>query len=157
MSFTSVMKTHLQYVSSYTHRAYLESLSMYLYDALRPLILRESSIDILSDLCLTIHASMTADNSLHSTNTSREDKGQAGSDENDVTSALDTNEDDQANEHAKEIHGNGLAFVTSSVRLVLEDTQQRLAFRAQTFIRQEIEGFKPRDEEILLFSRGRGR
>jgi hypothetical protein len=36
---------------------------------------------------------------------------------------------------------------------VREDAQSRLVFRAQAYLAQEIAGFKPREEEILLFAR----
>ncbi|RKO83376.1 hypothetical protein BDK51DRAFT_33551, partial [Blyttiomyces helicus] len=54
---------------------------------------------------------------------------------------------------AKDEDATAVKFV---VRKILEDAQQRLVFRAQAYIRQEIEGFRPRDEELMILARGRG-
>lgn len=47
-------------------------------------------------------------------------------------------------------------LIESVVHRILEDTQQRLVFRGQAYIREEIEGFAPRDEELAILARGRG-
>ncbi|KAJ3196671.1 hypothetical protein HK101_008125 [Irineochytrium annulatum] len=39
------------------------------------------------------------------------------------------------------------------VERILQDAQERLAFRAQGFIKTEIEGFKPRDRELEVLAR----
>ncbi|TPX32254.1 hypothetical protein SmJEL517_g04569 [Synchytrium microbalum] len=142
---------------------YLESLSMHLYDALRPLILRESRIDILSDLCLAIQAAMASQTA--TLNLVKPVKSQPDELEQDGEQSEEINGDEEdengyerrmTKQQEQEAEDDGLGFVTASVRLVLEDTQSRLAFRAQTFIKQDIQGFKPREDEILLFARGRG-
>ncbi|TPX43835.1 hypothetical protein SeLEV6574_g04838 [Synchytrium endobioticum] len=143
---------------------YLESLSMHLYDALRPLILRESRIDVLSDLCLSIQAAMTiasplkplATNSTFKTDDNEDEDYESGDDKDLMDDAVDEERKQLNGCEREKGSGDGRDYITSSVRLVLEDTQQRLTFRAQSFIKQEIEGFKPRDDEILLFARGRG-
>ncbi|KAI9090258.1 Sec34-like family-domain-containing protein [Phlyctochytrium arcticum] len=44
----------------------------------------------------------------------------------------------------------------SIVNNILEDAQHRLVFRSQRYIREEIEGFTPREEELAILARGRG-
>jgi hypothetical protein len=39
---------------------------------------------------------------------------------------------------------------------IMKDVQQRIAFRTQLFIRNELNGYKLRDEELLVFARARG-
>jgi hypothetical protein len=41
------------------------------------------------------------------------------------------------------------------IEKILQDAQERLAFRAQEYIRQEIKGFKPREQEIDLLARSK--
>ncbi|KAJ3287812.1 Golgi transport complex subunit 3 [Borealophlyctis nickersoniae] len=104
---------------------YLDSLSTYLYDQLRPMILREVRIDTLAELCQTLHIYLKS---------------------TDVAMGHDDSE-------VEEDESTPVQFV---VRKILEDAQQRLVFRAEAYIKQEIEGFKPREEEISLLARGRG-
>ncbi|KND05201.1 uncharacterized protein SPPG_08883 [Spizellomyces punctatus DAOM BR117] len=110
---------------------YLDSLSAYLYDTLRPLILRESRIDVLSELCQTLHIYLgSPDVAL----------GQVETHEERETEREETKKQP----------------IESVVKFILEDAQQRLVFRSQTYIREEIEGFTPRDEELAILARGRG-
>ena len=41
------------------------------------------------------------------------------------------------------------------IEKILFDAQERLAFRAQSYIKQEIEGFRPRDKELEVLARSR--
>ena len=50
----------------------------------------------------------------------------------------------------------GLANI-AVVHHILEDSQQRLVFRVQAYLKEEILGFRIRDEEILLFLRKKER
>ncbi|KAJ3035937.1 Golgi transport complex subunit 3 [Rhizophlyctis rosea] len=103
---------------------YLESLSTSLYDALRPIILREIRIDTLSELCQTLHIYLKSP---------------------------DVPLDDEDEENRDE--SSPVMFVAQKI---LEDAQQRLVFRAQAYISGEIEGFRPREEELNVLARGRG-
>ncbi|KAI8930236.1 Sec34-like family-domain-containing protein [Entophlyctis helioformis] len=107
--------------------SYLESLATGLYDQLRPLILRELKIDTLSDMCQSLLSYLKT----------MEPQTQA---------AGDTGASAQAN----------TAPVKFIVQKILEDAQQRLVFRAEAFIQQELQKFKPREEELLVLARGRG-
>ncbi|KAJ3190367.1 Golgi transport complex subunit 3 [Gaertneriomyces sp. JEL0708] len=102
---------------------YLDSLSVHLYDTLRPLILRESRIDILSELCQTLRIYVS---------------------------------DPSVNAEASMETDGKLRAIEPVVHQILEDAQQRLVFRGQSYIREEIEGFTPREEELSILVRGRG-
>ncbi|KAI9090286.1 Sec34-like family-domain-containing protein [Phlyctochytrium arcticum] len=113
---------------------YLDSLTSRLYDTLRPLILREPRIDTLSELCQTLRIylgplKLTED-----------------------TAEVQAKED----EGFPEEENPGPPSIEAVVNNILEDAQQRLVFRSQTYIRQEIEGFTPREAELAILARGRG-
>ncbi|KAI1308451.1 Golgi transport complex subunit 3 [Mortierella claussenii] len=82
---------------------YLDTLIGYLYDYLRPRIIHENKIDILSELCVVMNIQQS-----------------------DIP--IDEN--------------SHLAF-GYLIRNMLQDTQHRLVYRAQAFIRSEIQSFKP--------------
>lgn len=82
---------------------YLDTLIGYLYDYLRPRIIHENKIDILSELCVVMNIQQS-----------------------------DIPIDENSN----------LAF-GYLIRNMLQDTQHRLVYRAQAFIRSEIQNFKP--------------
>ncbi|KAF9982545.1 Golgi transport complex subunit 3, partial [Modicella reniformis] len=82
---------------------YLDTLIVYLYDYLRPRIIHENKIDILSELCVVMNIQQS----------------EIPIDEN-----------------------SHLAF-GYLIRNMLQDTQQRLVYRAQAFIRSEIQNYKP--------------
>ncbi|KAF8981652.1 Golgi transport complex subunit 3 [Entomortierella lignicola] len=82
---------------------YLDTLIGYLYDYLRPRIIHENKIDILSELCVVMNIQQS-----------------------DIP--IDEN--------------SHLAF-GHLIRNMLQDTQHRLVYRAQAFIRSEIQGYKP--------------
>jgi hypothetical protein len=108
---------------------YLESLSMIVYDQFRPLILRETKIDDLAELCQSLIGYIAASEN--------------------VASPIE-----YATSQMK--RDDSVAAVQFLVRKTLQDAQQRLVFRAQQYIRAEIQGFKPRVEDIELLARGRG-
>ncbi|KAF9978933.1 Golgi transport complex subunit 3 [Actinomortierella ambigua] len=87
---------------------YLDSLIGYLYDYLRPRIIHENKIDILSELCAIMNMQQT----------------EIPIDENST-----------------------LAF-GYLIRNMLQDTQHRLVYRAQAFIRSEIQGFHPKPDDL---------
>ncbi|KAG0365751.1 Golgi transport complex subunit 3 [Gamsiella multidivaricata] len=82
---------------------YLDTLIGYLYDYLRPRIIHENKIDILSELCVIMNIQQS-----------------------DIP--IDEN--------------SHLAF-GYLIRNMLQDTQHRLVYRAQSFIRSEIQNYKP--------------
>ncbi|KAG0005555.1 Golgi transport complex subunit 3, partial [Entomortierella chlamydospora] len=82
---------------------YLDTLIGYLYDYLRPRIIHENKIDILSELCVVMNIQQS-----------------------DIP--IDEN--------------SHLAF-GHLIRNMLHDAQHRLVYRAQAFIRSEIQGYKP--------------
>ncbi|KAF9196073.1 Golgi transport complex subunit 3 [Haplosporangium sp. Z 11] len=82
---------------------YLDTLIGYLYDYLRPRIIHENKIDILSELCVVMNIQQS-----------------------DIP--IDEN--------------SHLAF-GYLIRNMLQDTQHRLVYRAQAFIRSEIQNYKP--------------
>ncbi|TPX56813.1 hypothetical protein PhCBS80983_g04242 [Powellomyces hirtus] len=113
---------------------YLDSLSSHLYETLRPLILRESRIDALSELCQTLHIYL---------------------DSPDIAFVPQDETDGQSDSGSEEGEARPKP-IESVVEHILEDAQQRLVFRSQTYVREEIEGFTPREEELAILARGRG-
>ncbi|KAJ3010421.1 Golgi transport complex subunit 3 [Thoreauomyces humboldtii] len=114
---------------------YLDSLSSHLYETLRPMILRESRIDTLSELCQTLHIYLNSPDIAYLPQVDTE-QGNTWSE----------NEDED--EKPKPIE--------AVVGQILQDAQQRLVFRSMTYVREEIEGFTPREEELSILARGRG-
>ncbi|KAL7751393.1 Golgi transport complex subunit 3 [Sorochytrium milnesiophthora] len=97
---------------------FLHQLSSGLYDRLRPMILQEPSIELLSDICRLI-ASLTAlSHSAHQQSASTDESG-----------AVDHNKEAQV----CFIHG---------IESIAQDAQQRLVFRATHYI-QEMRAWKP--------------
>ena len=107
---------------------YLESLATYLYDTLRPLIIRETRLDVLSEMCQSLQSYLSS-------------------------FELNDELDDEEEDDLAQINASTVTF---AVRKILEDAQQRLIFRAQAFLRQEIQNFKPREQELMVLARGRG-
>ena len=102
------------------------------------MILREVRIDILSELCRSLQLHLDAFKSLtYSSSAGGEDE---------VDDGVDID---------KKIHSipGKDASVRRVVDRVLMDAQSRLSFRAQQYIKEEIEGFKPRDRELEVFAR----
>eukprot|EP00842_Homolaphlyctis_polyrhiza_P003665 jgi/Hompol1/429/HPOL_000146-RA len=111
--------------------AFLETLAAALYNQLRPLIIRETKIDTLSELCLSLIGYQK-------------------------TLDPDVGIDGESVDDADPVGGTNMTPIKFIVQRILEDAQQRLAFRAEAFIRQEIQNFKPREEELMILARGRG-
>ncbi|KAJ2965021.1 hypothetical protein NQZ79_g51 [Umbelopsis isabellina] len=87
--------------------SYLELLTSYLYDYLRPRIIHENRIEILSELCNIFQLHIIRD-----------------------LEGADVNK------------GHTLAF-SYLVRNILQDTQSRLVFRAESYIHNDIERYNP--------------
>ncbi|KAI9321150.1 Sec34-like family-domain-containing protein [Zopfochytrium polystomum] len=115
---------------------YLDSLSSALYDHLRPMILREMRIDVLADLCRSLQVHVDAVDSLSSR------PRPVASPTDSPSSVFPTNLDGDADRYTDRV-----------VEKVLQDAQERLVFRAQQYIKEEVEGFKPRDRELEVLAR----
>jgi hypothetical protein len=105
---------------------------MNLYDQFRPLVLKETKIDELSELCQSLLAYVTTT------------EGPAS----DLTPIEQVQE--------QRTLDDATSAVKFLVRKTLEDAQQRLVFRAQQFIKADIQGWRPKMEDIELLARGRG-
>ncbi|KAH6567492.1 hypothetical protein BASA60_009022 [Batrachochytrium salamandrivorans] len=95
--------------------------------ASRPLIIREIKLDTLSDMCQSLQS---------------------------YIKTLDS-EPKQLEILVIWFHVNS-SPVRFVVGKILQDAQQRLAFRAETFIQQELQKFRPRESELRVLARGRG-
>ncbi|KAJ3339799.1 Golgi transport complex subunit 3 [Gonapodya sp. JEL0774] len=127
-------------VGSVELRTFLDSVTAPICDSLRALIIVETRIDHLSDLCLllsSIASSSPSELILGSKPATESDEG-VGEDE-------DEDEDDES----------GRGAVKEAALRMLEDAQARLTFRAQEFIRKEIEGYEPREAELEVFVKAR--
>ena len=102
---------------------------MILYNELRPLILKQVKIDDLADMCQSL---------LHYMDSSSVT----------IVSPLILK--------PHNLTDDATSAVKFLVRKTLQDAQNRLVFRVQEYIRTEIQGFKPRIEDIELLARGRG-
>jgi hypothetical protein len=120
-------------------QAHLDTLAALLYSTLRPRILHESSISVLSELCQCFQ--------LHLRSAAPAAAGVMvpGSGQLMVTAATG------AAPPGGEPEGRPRA---SWVHSLLSDAQDRLSFKAQSYIRMEIGGFQPM--ELDLLSRGHG-
>ncbi|RIB08130.1 Sec34-like family-domain-containing protein [Gigaspora rosea] len=90
----------------------LDLLCSYMYDYLRPRIIHETNIEVLSELCTILQVHINQDP-----------------------------------ETIEEKEGQGLQF-SHLIRNVLQDAQQRLVFRVQTYIRSEIQNFIPNPSDL---------
>ncbi|KAJ3389292.1 Golgi transport complex subunit 3 [Lobulomyces angularis] len=118
--------------------SFLEDLSIVLHDSFRPLILRETKIELLSEICNQLQIQKKSISSNITTNY------------NDVGQGFNPSSEEKLGEEF--IDGISLA-ANAVVGKILEDAQQRLVFRAQSYLKSDIEGFKPREEEVILFTR----
>ena len=112
-------------------RDYIELISSLLSNQLRPLILRETRLDILSDLCNSLLFHL---------------KAGEGSSEATVGESASVAPISQSTQ--------GVDAVKFIVESILFDAQSRLAYRTQEFIQSEIRQFKPREKELMVLARG---
>ncbi|KAI8137696.1 Sec34-like family-domain-containing protein [Fennellomyces sp. T-0311] len=99
--------------------SFLDLLTSYLYDHLRPRIIHENNISVLSELCSIFQMYVLRDDTL------------AGLDDTDETSR-----------HKLEFG--------HLIENVLEDSQGRLVFRAQTYIDNDIQKYQPKSEDYEI-------
>ncbi|KXS13586.1 Sec34-domain-containing protein [Gonapodya prolifera JEL478] len=115
---------------------FLDSLIAPVCDSLRSLIIHETRIDHLSELSLLL-SSIASSSSAGLLVDANADKNIDG------TEIVD--DDDEA----------GGGAVREAAIKVLEDTQARLSFRAQEYIRKEIERYEPREADLEVFLKSR--
>ncbi|CAO3589282.1 unnamed protein product [Absidia cylindrospora] len=99
---------------------YLELLTSYLHDHLRPRIIHEVSIPVLSELCNVFQMYVMQDNQQYRTG-----------DDTDTSARKDI------------IFGH-------LIQDVLEDAQSRLVFRAQTYVHNDIQRYQLKPEDLQL-------
>ncbi|KAI8811510.1 Sec34-like family-domain-containing protein [Cladochytrium replicatum] len=139
--------------------SYLDSLSGTLSEYLRPLILREQRIEVLSALCQTLyilqHSAISAAMGRMSSASGNGLISPSFLDFNGVPGMGDEGffDDEDGGGIVSDDQSSAVRYV---VKKILEDAQSRLVFRAQSFIRSEIAGFKPRQQELSVLARGRG-
>lgn len=123
---------------------YLDELSYPLYVTVRPIILQETRIDLLADVCLQLQEHITSSNLTTQQSESSRPNSPIPLQLSEPLSARSFDSLDNLEIPSKVV-----------VRRILEDAQQRLVFRAQVYLRDDIQMFKMRDEEIIsLFYRG---
>ncbi|KAF9050510.1 Sec34-like family-domain-containing protein [Panaeolus papilionaceus] len=135
---------------------YLESLCDLLYDDLRPRILHEPRLTVLCEVCTVLQALMVLDSS---TNIDHDGDSSSDNDEDDDTDTLSSSDSksadqlttdlSQAPRQGQENGKVGKRLHTSQLlKMVLQDAQTRLFFKAQSVIQSEIRHFVPREEDL---------
>ena len=125
---------------------YLETLCDLLYDDLRPRILHEPRLTVLCEVCTVLQALMVLDASADNEN---------GDDDDDEDSTEGSSDDDDHNFPAKSTSdekfngklGHRLQ-ISHLLKMVLQDAQTRLFFKAQSVIQSDIRHFVPKIEDL---------
>ena len=125
---------------------YLETLCDLLYDDLRPRILHEPRLTVLCEVCTVLQALMVLDASTDNEN---------GNDGDDDDSAEGFSSDDDhnflANSNSDEKFNGKLGHrlqISHLLKMVLQDAQTRLFFKAQSVIQSDIRHFVPKAEDL---------
>ena len=125
---------------------YLETLCDLLYDDLRPRILHEPRLTVLCEVCTVLQALMVLDASTDNEN---------GNDGDDDDSAEGSSSDDDhnflANSNSDEKFNGKLGHrlqISHLLKMVLQDAQTRLFFKAQSVIQSDIRHFVPKAEDL---------
>ena len=128
---------------------YLETLCDLLYDDLRPRILHEPRLTVLCEVCTVLQALMVLDAS-----TDNED-GDDDDDEDYTEGSSDNDDDDDHNLPSKsnsdEKFNGRLGHrlqISHLLKMVLQDAQTRLFFKAQSVIQSDIRNFVPKAEDL---------
>jgi hypothetical protein len=118
---------------------YLDLLTSHLYDYLRPRIIHENDITILSELCNVFLMYVMQDESNFGSYWWFKDEEKER-----VDCYIKTNVTNIGNGEKREVRFGHL------IQNIMEDTQGRLVFRAQMFIQNDIQNYqsKPEDFEI---------
>ncbi|EJD52335.1 cis-golgi transport vesicle tethering complex subunit [Auricularia subglabra TFB-10046 SS5] len=116
--------------------AYLENLCDYLYDDLRPRILHEPRLHVLGEVCTVLQALMVLD-----VQEADEDDREG---HQDPESALSPSR----SQHAGLGKGIGPLHISHFLRMILQDAQTRLFFKAQTLVQSEIRYYVPKGDDL---------
>ena len=117
--------------------AYLENLCDYLYDDLRPRILHEPKLHVLGEVCTVLQALMVLDDQQ-----GEEDEEDALGLSKTATNPLSPTHDPRAR------RGIGPLHISHFLRMILQDAQTRLFFKAQTLVQSEIRYFVPKGNDL---------
>ncbi|KAJ3301873.1 hypothetical protein HDU76_005617 [Blyttiomyces sp. JEL0837] len=138
------------------------------------MILRESKIDTLADLCRSLQIHLDSVDALLLSESFSRIPSQESLDEESMAMAMVDGDIQLAMEIESGVSGSAGGMRSSRavalmqqqqqamskeapvkhvVERILQDAQERLAFRAQQYIKQEIESFRPRDRELEVLAR----
>ena len=134
---------------------YLETLCDLLYDDLRPRILHEPRLTVLCEVCTVLQALMVLDASSTpstSASTTSSDAGDSDSSNDDDDSLTLPDQDLASNpSSASQRHHNRVGkrlHISHLLKMVLQDAQTRLFFKAQAVIQSEIRHYVPKAEDL---------
>ncbi|KAF8149366.1 Sec34-like family-domain-containing protein [Crassisporium funariophilum] len=131
---------------------YLETLCDLLYDDLRPRILHEPRLTVLCEVCTVLQALMVLDASSApsiASSTSEDDDDEE--DDTDSSSEETSKADDELTVNLDEKPSGKLGrrlHISHLLKMVLQDAQTRLFFKAQAVIQSEIRHFVPKAEDL---------
>ncbi|KAF9526898.1 Sec34-domain-containing protein [Crepidotus variabilis] len=118
---------------------YLETLCDLLYDDLRPRILHEPRLTVLCEVCTVLQALMVLDATSTSSAHSAASSSATSSDDDEDDSDQESDEDESI---GKRLHTGHL------LKMVLQDAQTRLFFKAQAVVQSEIRHYVPSVEDL---------
>lgn len=127
---------------------YLETLCDLLYDDLRPRILHEPRLTVLCEVCTVLQALMVLDASTDNEN------GDGDNDDEESTEVSSDDDDDHnflAKSNSDEKFNRKLGHrlqISHLLKMVLQDAQTRLFFKAQSVIQSDIRHFVPKAEDL---------
>lgn len=149
--------------SNASRSQYLETLCDLLYDDLRPRILHEPRLTVLCEVCTVLQALMVLDaSSTPSTSVSAASSDADGSDSSDddddnltlpeqgptrISQDLASNPPSSASQRHHNRVGKRL-HISHLLKMVLQDAQTRLFFKAQAVIQSEIRHYVPKAEDL---------
>lgn len=126
---------------------YLETLCDLLYDDLRPRILHEPRLTVLCEVCTVLQALMVLD-------ASTDNENDDGDDDEESTEESSDDDDDHnflAKSNSDEKFNGKLGHrlqISHLLKMVLQDAQTRLFFKAQSVIQSDIRHFVPKAEDL---------
>lgn len=123
---------------------YLETLCDLLYDDLRPRILHEPRLTVLCEVCTVLQALMVLDASTDNENGDEDDENSTkGSSDDDDNLPSKSNSDEKT--YGKLGHRLQISHL---LKMVLQDAQTRLFFKAQSVIQSDIRHFVPNADDL---------
>jgi len=134
---------------------YLETLCDLLYDDLRPRILHEPRLTVLCEVCTVLQALMVLDASATHSLTSPDNENGDDDDEDAAADGLSDGDDDNnllltnwnSDEKPNGRFGRRLQ-ISHLLKMVLQDAQTRLFFKAQSVIQSDIRHFVPKIDDL---------